>query len=256
MHFTTPINTNEQSIDRVLAIGLPVVLFFWRKDCPPCQQLEPLLNTLAHSYAGKLLIARIDVRDNPALIRRYNITHVPGLVFVKAGQPLGQGHGAVPMDSLRAWGEYLLKGGSRPPIPNGPSVALEQPPPPPPMPRSAPATGGAPRPGTSGPIILNDTTFAQLISTSEQPVLVDFWAPWCGPCRAIAPAIERLAAEFAGRAIVAKMNVDENPRTAQRFGISSIPALYIFRRGQVVERLIGVQPESVLRQALARHSAG
>jgi thioredoxin 1 len=69
----------------------------------------------------------------------------------------------------------------------------------------------------------------------------------------VAPVVERLAREFAGRAVVAKLNVDENPSTAQRFGISGIPALYIFKRGRVVERLVGAQPESVLRQALARH---
>ncbi len=84
-------------------------------------------------------------------------------------------------------------------------------------------------------------------------MLVDFWAPWCGPCRAVAPTVEQLAKEFAGQAVVAKLNVDENPRTAQRFGISSIPALYIFNRGQVVERLIGMQPPAALRQALTRH---
>jgi thioredoxin 1 len=71
----------------------------------------------------------------------------------------------------------------------------------------------------------------------------------------VAPAVEQLAREFAGQALVAKLNVDENPRTAQRYGIMSIPALYIFRRGKVVERLVGAQPASVLRQALAKHTA-
>jgi len=101
--------------------------------------------------------------------------------------------------------------------------------------------------------VLTDATFDRIVGASDQPVLVDFWAPWCGPCRMVAPAVERLAHEFAGRAVVAKLNVDENPYTAQRFGISGIPALYIFKRGRVVERLVGAQPESVLRQALARH---
>ena len=81
-------------------------------------------------------------------------------------------------------------------------------------------------------------------------------ARYCGPCRAVAPTVEQLAQEFAGRALVAKLNVDENPRIAQRFGISSIPALYIFKRGRVAERLVGAQPAPALRQALARHVGG
>ncbi|NTU86247.1 MAG: thioredoxin [Chloroflexales bacterium] len=102
--------------------------------------------------------------------------------------------------------------------------------------------------------MLTDASFDQVVGGSATPVLVDFWAPWCGPCRTVAPAVERLAQEFAGRAVVAKLNVDEHQRAAQRFGISSIPALYIFKGGRVVERLVGAQPESALRQALARHT--
>ena len=102
---------------------------------------------------------------------------------------------------------------------------------------------------------VSDSNWESEVMQSDRPVLVDFWAPWCGPCRAIAPTVERLAQEFAGRAVVAKLNVDENPRTAQRFGISGIPALLVFQGSQVVERLLGAQPAPMLRQALARHVA-
>ncbi|WP_322496457.1 thioredoxin, partial [Chloroflexus sp.] len=105
----------------------------------------------------------------------------------------------------------------------------------------------------AGPVTLRDASFDQVVGQSQQPVLVDFWAPWCGPCRAVAPSIERLAQEFAGKAVVAKLNVDENPYTAQRFGITGIPAIYVFKGGRVVERLVGAQPYQVLRQALARY---
>ena len=101
--------------------------------------------------------------------------------------------------------------------------------------------------------MLTDQTFEKVVSQSDKPVLVDFWAPWCGPCRMVAPAVEQLAGEFAGRAVVAKLNVDENPRVSQRFDIRSIPALFVFRRGQVVERIVGAQPASVLRAALEKH---
>ncbi len=103
------------------------------------------------------------------------------------------------------------------------------------------------------PLTLTDATFDRVVGASERPVLVDFWAPWCGPCRVIGPVVDHLAREFAGRAVVAKLNVDEHPRAAQRFGISGIPALLVFQGGRVVERLVGAQPALALRQALARH---
>ena len=103
------------------------------------------------------------------------------------------------------------------------------------------------------PTDVTAATFAETIAGSEIPVLVDFWAAWCGPCRAIAPSIEALAGEFAGRAVVAKLNIDENPRTAQRFNVMSIPTLLIFKNGKVVDTVVGAQPLPALRQELARH---
>jgi thioredoxin 1 len=87
----------------------------------------------------------------------------------------------------------------------------------------------------------------------DLPVLVDFWAEWCGPCRMIAPSLEQLAQEFTGRAVVAKLNIDQNPRTPQKFGIMSIPTLYIFKNGRVVDKIVGAQPLPALRQWLSRH---
>ena len=78
-------------------------------------------------------------------------------------------------------------------------------------------------------------------------------APWCGPCRMVAPTVERLARDYQGRAVIGKLNVDENPRTAQQYQIMGIPALYIFQRGKVVEQMVGVQPAHVLKQRLDSH---
>lgn len=94
-----------------------------------------------------------------------------------------------------------------------------------------------------------DGDFAAATETS-QLVLVDLWAPWCGPCRMVAPILERLAAQYAGRVKVVKVNVDDNPRTSARFDAQSIPTLVMLREGSTVARLVGAQPEPVLRQRI------
>ena len=109
---------------------------------------------------------------------------------------------------------------------------------------------------TSKPRTVTDATFArELQGAGDRPVLLDCWAPWCGPCRIIAPVLDQLAAESGGRYIIAKLNVDENRQTAARFGIQSIPTLLIFRNGALVDRMIGAQSKEAiaarLRQTLA-----
>ena len=95
-----------------------------------------------------------------------------------------------------------------------------------------------------------DATFNNEVLNSEQPVLVDFWAPWCGPCRAVGPTIDALAEEFDGSAKVGKVNIDDNPQAASGYGIKSIPAVLIFKDGEVVDTLVGVQPKEAYQRAL------
>lgn len=105
------------------------------------------------------------------------------------------------------------------------------------------------------PIAVSDDTFESEVLNASQPVVVDFWAEWCGPCRMIAPALEEIASELDGQVKIVKMNVDENPRTPGQFGIRGIPALLMFKDGKVAAQRVGAQPKSQL-MAWITESAG
>ena len=99
-----------------------------------------------------------------------------------------------------------------------------------------------------GVLDVSDATFDQEVLKSEQPVLVDFWAVWCGPCKAIAPIVDSVAATFAGKLKVIKVNVDENGATPSRYGIRGIPALLFFKNGQVVDQVVGYKPQEEIEE--------
>ena len=102
----------------------------------------------------------------------------------------------------------------------------------------------------SNEIQLTDATFDQEVLKSPIPVLVDFWAPWCGPCRMLAPLIEELSTEYAGKIKVCKMNTDENPGSASNYKISAIPTVLLFKGGKLVQELVGMQSKEALKQHL------
>lgn len=270
MAIDAPVHCNAVNFNRVLNAGLPVLVVLWRRDCPACEQLNPALDRLATAYADKALVVKVNVDDEAVLAQRLGASSLPALFLFRDGKEIERGVGAAPERDLAAWLEYLQGNGARPPAPSGPSTPLRPgaggpastasksssgPASAGSRPQGQGAQGAAPGAAAGGkaePVVLTDATFEQTIRDSKVPVLVDFWAVWCSPCKMIAPHVAALAQEFAGRALIAKVNVDENPRVAGQFGVMSIPTLLIFSGGKVVDQVVGAQPASVLRQRLAR----
>jgi thioredoxin 1 len=102
---------------------------------------------------------------------------------------------------------------------------------------------------------LTTESFKTTVNSSTVPVLVDFWAPWCGPCKAIAPILEELANEFDGKVTIAKVNIDDNDAVAAEYGVRAIPTMILFKGGQVAETLVGMMPKATLKAKLAAHIA-
>ncbi|MCW6037202.1 thioredoxin [Spirulina subsalsa FACHB-351] len=100
---------------------------------------------------------------------------------------------------------------------------------------------------------VTDSTFKEVVLDSEIPVLVDFWAPWCGPCRMVAPVVDEIADQYEGQVKVVKLNTDENPNVASQYGIRSIPTLMIFKGGQRVDMVVGAVPKTTLSNTLEKH---
>jgi thioredoxin 1 len=102
----------------------------------------------------------------------------------------------------------------------------------------------------AGSVNVNDSDFSRIVLQAKEPYLVDFWAPWCGPCRAVAPLIDELAEEYAGRVGFAKVNVDDNRRVASEYGVRSIPTILLFKDGKPMKQMVGLKPKSELQEGL------
>lgn len=239
--FVTPLYSSDQSIDRVLNAGLPVLLVFLDGSGAP--GFEGVLKSLAGQQAGRLLVVQLNMRDSQQTASRYQVHTAPAVVTIKGGQIMSKAEGIRP-GAVEAHVRYLLGEGPRPAEQAGASAGGYV------YPRAAQAGGVN---GAAGqPVNVTDATFDQEVMRSELPVVVDFWAPWCGPCRMVAPILERLAGEMRGQVKIVKVNVDENPLSPGRFGVQAIPTMLIVKNGRVVNQWAGALPEQAMRARLAR----
>jgi thioredoxin 1 len=230
MPFDTPLNSNDQSFERVLRAGLPVLALF--SAGAPDAGTDDALKQIAKTEAGKLIVVKIRADENPALVKRFSIRAPTVITFQNENE---QTRAEMPTASdVRAYAEYALGRGSKPLKDEGRTT------------KEARANGD------DAPLKVTDATFAREVMGAPLPVMVDFWAEWCGPCRMIAPALEKLAREYAGRVRIAKLNVDENPRTQAQYQVQGIPTLLLVKNGRVVDRIVGALPEGQLRIQVER----
>jgi thioredoxin 1 len=229
--FDAPIITNDQSFERLLNAQMPVLFLFWQGSTLP-EPINQAMIRLADEEAGELIVAKINVEENPAAARHFGVQRPLVLIGVEDGQEITRVDQPGAAD-IERHAQFLLGKGPRPEARRA----------------SAPrgANGGASNGNASHPVPVTDATFDQMVLHAGMPVVVDFWAPWCGPCHALAPTLDKLARDFAGRVRIAKVNVDQNPHYAGMYSVQGIPTLLLIKDGKVADRLVGVTPEPHLR---------
>jgi thioredoxin 1 len=200
----------------VLESEMPVLVDFWATWCGPCRIMAPVLETMAEEYKGRIKVYKMDVDRNPETPGKYSVQAIPTLLLFKKGKMIRQFVGVVPKDDLKRQIDEALARAERPDL----------------------------------ILTLTGENFAREVLKSKVPVLVDFWAVWCGPCRILSPTIEDLSWEYEGRLKVGKINLDENKDLARKYRVQYIPAVMLFEGGRPVRQWTGVRPKNEFTSAI------
>jgi thioredoxin 1 len=231
--FDTPIRTDDQSLKKVLGQKQPAILVLVdgkRTD----KALDDALERAARQHAGGLLVIRVDGTENPETMAKYSRPTLPALVTLTPaffGRKVKSSAESIRPADVRNHIAHLLEDA---PLPeDAPYMAKPQ------------STSTSQRASKNNIVVVSDQNFRREVLQSKVPVLVDFWAPWCGPCHSIAPYVEQVARQYTGKLKVAKLNTDANQRTAGQYGIRAIPTFIVFQGGQPAARFSGASPQGI-----------
>lgn len=219
------IESNDSSLKKVLGQKQPALLMLYRGD----EKNKPLHDALkreAKKNDGDLLVISVDVNENPNTHGKYGDPMTPALITMTPaffGRKIKSTAESIRPADIRAHIDYLL---NDTPLPEEKPEEIEE------------------KKGKKA-VHITQQTFRKDVLKSKTPVLVDFWAVWCGPCQTIAPFVDNMARKYSGQVKVVKVNVDENPALSQQFGIQSIPTFIMFEGGQPVSRLAGANPNAI-----------
>ncbi len=237
----TPIRTTAHDLDAALATRHPVLLVFEAPQAEPCRALEPLVEDLAQAYVDRLRVIRVvDAREDDMALR-FDITHVPTLLFRRQGREVARIEGAADARALERHVSYLLGEAVRPEPAAGPRVALR---------RAGAESPRLPADAPSIPLEAGDATFDGLVLGSPVPALVHFWAAWASACRTTAPIVDELARDYAGQVRVVTVDADSSPGSVSRYGILGLPTLILFRDGHPLFRASGAVSKAALIHAV------
>lgn len=225
--FDTPITTDDRNISKIISQPLPIIIILHRNDVD--KPLDDAIVKEAKRGAGTILVTRVNADENPDTYGKYGKPVTPAVITLQNGKVKAKGEQIRPGD-FRAYLAHLLNDT--------------------PLPTKAPASATG---NPAQPQVVTDSNFREAVLKSKKPVLVDFWAEWCGPCHSIAPHVNDLAKQYGDKVKVMKMDVDANRVIPSRYQITSIPSLILFQDGQVAERVTGANP-TALRKMVEKYA--